>query len=80
MTRFDYKRLKAERVAKGLTVEEMGKKLGYSKGYYSRKENQKAPLYVDDFIKIINLLGISINDIHIFFIHNVDELETSSVI
>lgn len=46
---FDYNRLKGERIAKGYTVQEMADVLGVSKGTYSKKENGKIPITVDDF-------------------------------
>lgn len=35
---FNRNRLKAERIARGLTVQEMGEVLGVSKGTYSKKK------------------------------------------
>lgn len=64
---FDYNRLKGERIAKGYTVQEMADVLGVSKGTYSKKENGKIPITVDDFGVISKKLEISINNIAIFF-------------
>lgn len=74
--RFNYNRLKAERIAKGYTVQEMADSLGISKGAYSKKENGKLPVTVDDFSAISNKLGISPEDISIFFTLNVSKMET----
>lgn len=38
---FNYNRLKAERIARGLTVQEMADFLGIAKGTYSKKEMGK---------------------------------------
>lgn len=75
--RFNYNRLKAERVAKGLTVQEMADELGISKGAYSKKENGKLSVTVDDFSVISNKLGIKHDKIEIFFTLNVSEMETN---
>lgn len=74
--KFSYNRLKAERIAKGYTVQEMADKLGISKGTYSKKENGKTPLTVEDFTAITNVLKIPREHMTIFFVVNVDEMET----
>lgn len=76
---FNYNRLKAERIAKGFTVEEMGEVLGVTKGTYSKKENGKLPVTVEDFTLISNKLGIPPERISIFFSLNVAILETTYV-
>ena len=68
---FNYNRLKGERIAKGLTVQEMADVLGVTKGTYSKKENGKIPITVEDFSIISSKLGISHNNINIFFTLNV---------
>lgn len=77
--KFNYNRLKAERIAKGLTVQDMADELGISKGAYSKKENGKISVTVEDFSLISNKLGISHEQINIFFSLNVSEMETSYV-
>lgn len=64
---FNYNRLKGERIAKGFTVQEMACELGISKGAYSKKENGKLPITVEDFGIISKKLGISHEQINIFF-------------
>lgn len=76
---FNYNRLKAERIAKGFTVEEMGDVLGVTKGTYSKKENGKLPVTVEDFTLISNKLGVPPEQISIFFSLNVAILETNCV-
>lgn len=78
--KFNHNRLKAERIARGLTVEEMGGVLGVHKGTYSKKENGKLPIDVDEFSLITNKFGIERDDIVIFFTLNVSEMETSDVV
>ena len=75
--KFDYNRLKAERVAKGFTVEEMAKALGVAKSTYSKKENGKLSVSVDDFSIISGKLEITKEKICIFFTHDVSESETN---
>lgn len=77
--KFNYNRLKAERIARGYTVEEMGEELGVTKGTYSKKENGKLPVTVEDFAIISNKLEIPPEQINIFFSLNVANLETSAV-
>ncbi|OLN21877.1 hypothetical protein BTO30_12320 [Domibacillus antri] len=73
---FDYNRLKGERIAKGLTVQEMADALGVSKGTYSKKENGKLPITVEDFVVISSKLGVTRETINIFFTVNVSDSET----
>lgn len=74
--RFDYNRLKAERIAKGYTIQDMANKLGVSKGTYSKKERGKLPLTIEDFAKITNILDIPKENMTIFFTINVSGMET----
>ena len=74
--KFDYNRLKAERIAKGYTIQEMADKLGMTKGTYSKKERGKLHLTIEDFAKITNILDISKENLTIFFTLNVDKTET----
>ena len=74
--RFDYNRLKAERIAKGYTVEEMANFLGVTKGTYSKKENGKLAVTVEDFAVIFGKLEVPITKIDIFFTNNVSVSET----
>lgn len=73
---FDYKRLKAERIAKGYTVQDMANKLGVAKSTYSKKENGKIPLTIEDFTTITSILDIPKESMSIFFTINVDNMET----
>lgn len=77
--KFNYNRLKAERIAKGLTVQDMADELGITKGAYSKKENGKIAVTVEDFSLISNKLGISHEQINIFFSLNVSISETNCV-
>lgn len=73
MLKFDLKRLRAERVANGLTQEEMAEAMGYkSKSTYSRKENGHVAIGVDEFAKMISIFGYDEGKMSIFFTINVD--------
>jgi len=76
---FNYNRLKGERIAKGFTVQEMADELKISKGTYSKKENGKLPITVEDFAIISNKLDIQKENIYIFFTFSVSEMETKVV-
>ncbi|GFH43395.1 putative Cro-like protein, phage associated [Lactococcus hodotermopsidis] len=67
------KRLKAERVAKGMTQDEISKNLEWSKAKYTKLENGYSKLGADDLAKIANIIGIE--DMNIFFNFDVDEME-----
>lgn len=64
---FDLKRLRAERIAKGLTQADLAKKLGWNTGKYARKESGMAKIDVNELADVIEVLGYSIDDISIFF-------------
>ena len=69
--------LMGEDVAGGAEVDHLqddeawGGVLGVTKGTYSKKENGKIPITVEDFSVISSKLGISHNNINIFFTLNV---------
>lgn len=69
--KFDYKRLKGERVARGFTVQQIADFLGIAKSTYSKKENGKLPITVDEFGNLAKKLGIPENEVQIFFTLNV---------
>lgn len=73
---FNHNRLKGERIAKGFTVEEMANELGINKGTYSKKENGKLPITVEEFSVIFKKLGLPNSRISIFFTQDVSETET----
>jgi len=54
----DLQRVKAERVARGITSEFMSNKLGYkSRSSYSKRENGDIPLEVNTLLEIAEILG-----------------------
>lgn len=73
--KFDLNRLRAERIAKGLTQAQLAKAIGISKNAYWRKENGHRDIGMKEFSRILEVLGFSINKIPLFFKQNVDERE-----
>lgn len=64
---FDLNRLRAERIAKGLTQAEIAKKLGWSTAKYARRESGMVKLDINELAEMIEVMGYSVNDIGIFF-------------
>lgn len=74
--RLDIKRLKAERIAKGLSQEEMASKMGWnSRTPYVKRELGMIDIGVDEFLKMIKILGYTENNLSIFFKKDVPERE-----
>ncbi|BBN99196.1 helix-turn-helix domain-containing protein [Sporolactobacillus terrae] len=72
MLRFNVKRVKAERIARGITQERMAEILGISRAQYIRKENGKRPIAVDELTVICDSLKITREHVLIFFVNDVD--------
>ena len=61
-------RIKAERIAKGLTQDDMAKALGWSdRARYAKRENGLVSFDADELIKVATILGFSKDQIGIFF-------------
>lgn len=72
----DLKRLKAERIAKGFTQDELSEKMGWkTRTPYAKRENGLVAIGADELGRIATILGYSENDLHIFFTKNVPEKE-----
>lgn len=67
MYEFNVKRMKAERIAKGISISDMAKKLGMTPGTYSKKENGHIRINVDDLAKVIEVLELPQDKCGIFF-------------
>ncbi|BDR56911.1 helix-turn-helix domain-containing protein [Xylocopilactobacillus apis] len=61
------KRIKAERIAKGLTQEDFAKELGWTRSHYARREQGTSKLSAEDLEKILKSLGYSISQVEDFF-------------
>lgn len=74
----DLRRLKAERIAKGLTQDEMAEAMGWkTRTPYAKRENGIVGIGADELVKLAYILGYSENDLGIFFKVNVPEKERS---
>lgn len=72
----DLRRIKAERVAKGLTQDEVAKKMGWKdRAAYAKRENGIVDIGANELIKIAEILGYSAKELNIFFTNNVPEKE-----
>lgn len=72
----DLQRLKAERIAKGLTQDEMAKLMGWNtRTPYAKRENGIVSIGADELIKMADILGYNTNNIGIFFKVNVPNSE-----
>ena len=64
---FELNRLKAERIAKGYSQEELAKKLGWTRSMYTKLENGTVSLGVYELAKISTALEMPESRISIFF-------------
>lgn len=72
----DLRRLKGERIAKGLTQDDMAKAMGWSsRASYAKRENGLANIGANELIKMADILGYGPNELGIFFKVNVPERE-----
>lgn len=69
-------RIKAERIAKGLTQDEMAEAMGFkSRAAYAKRENGIVGIGADELALISEILDIPLTDMHIFFKQNVPNKE-----
>lgn len=72
----DLLRLKAERVAKGLSQDEMARKMGWkTRTPYAKRENGIVNIGADELVKMASILVYSKNDLGIFFTTTVPKRE-----
>lgn len=68
----DLRRLKAERIAKGLTQDEMAIKMGWrTRAPYAKRENGIISIGANELVKIANILGFTVDELKIFFVNDV---------
>lgn len=65
---YDTLKLKKIRKEKGLTIYDMGKKIGITASFYSQIENKRRRLFYDVAIKIANVFDMKPDDI--FYMNN----------
>jgi transcriptional regulator with XRE-family HTH domain len=68
-------RIKAERIAAGVSQQQMANVLGISRGAYWKRENGKTQIGVEELAKIAETVGIDKNNIGIFFKFSVTECQ-----
>lgn len=69
-------RLKAERIAKGLTQGEMANLMGWkSRNPYAKRENGIVAIGADELFKMASILGYGPNELIIFFKKDVPDRE-----
>ena len=68
-------RVKAERVANGLTQEELAKKLGLARSQYAKRENGFVSFSADELMAVVEILGFSPSELGIFFSQSVPDME-----
>lgn len=72
----DLRRIKAERIAKGFTQDEMADMLGWkNRALYAKRENGIVSIGADELAKIAEVLGFSKDELGIFFTTNVPDKE-----
>ncbi|MCG7817975.1 helix-turn-helix domain-containing protein [Staphylococcus epidermidis] len=70
------KRLRAERIACGITQGEMAQMMGWkTRTPYAKRENGIVDIGANEFIKMAKILGYETNNLDIFFTQDVPEKE-----
>ena len=68
----DLNRLKAERIAKCMTQEEVAKKMGWkTREPYAKRENGIVEISADELISLALIFGYTKDDLGIFYSENV---------
>lgn len=66
------KRLRAERIAKGMNQDEMAKAMGWhNRASYAKRENGITKISANELVKMASILGYSANQLDLFFTDNV---------
>lgn len=70
------KRLRAERIAKGMNQDEMAKAMGWhTRSSYSKRENGITTISATELVKMASILGYGANQLDLFFTDNVPNKE-----
>lgn len=70
--KLNLKRLRAERIAKGMNQYEMAKAMGWhTRSSYAKRENGITSIDVNEFVKMASIFGYGINQLDLFFTDNV---------
>lgn len=72
----DLKRLKAERIAKGFTQDEMAEKMGWhTRTPYAKRENGIVSIGANELVRMASILGYESDHLGFFFTDDVPEEE-----
>ena len=70
------KRLRAERIAKGINQDEMAKAMGWhTRSSYAKRENGITTISATELVKMASILGYGANQLDLFFTDNVPDRE-----
>lgn len=70
------RRLKAERIAKGITQDQMASRMGWrTRTPYAKRENGFVSIGADELAKMATILGFSRDELGIFFTKDVPNKE-----
>lgn len=72
---FNLQRLKAERVAEGMTQEQFASRIGMSRIAYAKREAGIVDISVEELSKIMDALGYDSSKVSIFFAPSVSKRE-----
>lgn len=76
--RFNLQKLRYERMSRMIPQEVVASALNISRSYYHKKETGKAKITVEEFGKILDVLGIPEREIVNFFTHEVPDREQTT--
>lgn len=78
MVDFNLQKLRYERMSRQISQEEVAAALNISRSYYHKKETGKAKMTVDEFGKVVEVLGIPETEIINFFTRKVPKREQTA--
>lgn len=70
---FSFQKLRYERMSRKISQERMAKMLGMNHTSYWKRENGKVQISVEEFIKILEVMGIPQSEAGNFFTNSVPE-------
>lgn len=74
------KRLRAERIAKGMNQDEMAKAMGWhTRSSYAKRENGITTISATELVKMASILGYGANQLDLFFTDNVPDRERNGM-
>lgn len=79
MVDFNLQKLRYERMSRQISQEEVAAALNISRSYYHKKETGKAKMTVDEFGKVVEVLGIPETEIINFFTRKVPNREQTVI-